>query len=104
MSRTKTTFSCGGARRGRFFEVFRNGLGTFLGSANTKKCNDVCLIVLSARPEESQVISLATADCYNIYCSHSLNKGHHERGGAAGGRATSFVVAANGRHLCNGFE
>ena len=33
------------------------------------------------------------------------NKGNHKRGGAAEGRATSFVVAAEGRHLCCcGFE
>ena len=31
--------------------------------------------------------------------SHN-NKGNHKRGGAAEGRATSFVVAAEGRHLC----
>ena len=36
--------------------------------------------------------------------SHN-NKGNHRRSGAAGGRATSFVVAAKGRHLCwCGFE
>ena len=28
------------------------------------------------------------------------NKGNHKRGGAAEGRATSFVVTAEGRHLC----
>ena len=31
--------------------------------------------------------------------SHN-NKRNHKRGGAAEGRATSFVVAAEGRHLC----
>ena len=35
--------------------------------------------------------------------SHN-NKGNHKRGGAAEGRATSFVVTAAGRHLCHGFE
>ena len=38
--------------------------------------------------------------CYDIYSIHSHYKGNHKRGGAAEGRATSFVVAANGRHLC----
>ena len=32
------------------------------------------------------------------------NKGSHNRGGAAEGRATSFVVAAAGSHLCSGCE
>ena len=31
---------------------------------------------------------------------HSQYKGNHKRDAAAGGRGTSFVVAANGRHLC----
>ena len=47
-------------------------------------------------------------DMYDKYCGHSNDihpiqsqyKGNHKRGGAAEGRATSFVVAANGRHLC----
>ena len=39
-------------------------------------------------------------DCYNIYSIQSHYKGNHKRGGAAEGRATSFVVAAAGRHLC----
>ena len=39
-------------------------------------------------------------DCYNIYSIQSQYKGNHKRGAAAGGRGTSFVVAANGRHLC----
>ena len=43
-------------------------------------------------------------DCYNIYSIQSHYKGNHKRGGPAEGRATSFVVATNGSHLCNGFE
>ena len=39
-------------------------------------------------------------DCYDIYTIQSQYKGNHKRGGAAEGRATSFVVAAKGRHLC----
>ena len=39
-------------------------------------------------------------DCYDIHPIQSQYKGNHKRGGAAGGRATSFVVAANGRLLC----
>ena len=39
-------------------------------------------------------------DCYDIYTIQSQYKGNHKRGGAAEGRATSFVVAANGRYLC----
>ena len=33
---------------------------------------------------------------YDIHPIHSLNKGNHERGGAAEGRVTSFMVAAAG--------
>ena len=32
-------------------------------------------------------------DSYDIYSIHNHYKGNHKRGGAAGGRATSFVVA-----------
>ena len=39
-------------------------------------------------------------DCYDIHRIQSQYKGTHKRGGAAEGRATSFVVAAKGRHLC----
>ena len=39
-------------------------------------------------------------DCYDIYIIQSQYKGNPKRGGAAGGRVTSFVVAAEGRHLC----
>ena len=38
-------------------------------------------------------------ECYDIYSIHSHYKGNRKRGGAAEGRATSFVVAAEGRHL-----
>ena len=37
--------------------------------------------------------------CYDIYLQ-SQYKGNHKRGGAAEGRVASFVVAAQGRHLC----
>ena len=51
-------------------------------------------------------------DMQDKYCGHSNDihpiqsqyKGNHKRGSVAGGRGTSFVVAANGRHLCIGFE
>ena len=39
-------------------------------------------------------------ECYDIHLIPSQYKGSHKRGGAAEGRATSSVVAANGRHLC----
>ena len=39
-------------------------------------------------------------NCCNIYLIQSQHKGIHKRGGAVEGRATSFVVAAAGRHLC----
>ena len=39
-------------------------------------------------------------NCDDIYAIQSQYKGNHKRGGAAEGRATSFVVAAEGRHLC----
>ena len=38
--------------------------------------------------------------CDDIHRSQSQYKGNHKRGAAAEGRATSVVVAANGRHLC----
>ena len=38
--------------------------------------------------------------CYDIHYIQNQYKGHHKRGGAAFGRATSFVVAAKGRHYC----
>ena len=40
----------------------------------------------------------------DIYSTHSHYKGDHRRGAAVGGRATSSVVAANGRNLCSGYE
>ena len=43
--------------------------------------------------------------CYDIHLIQSQYKGNHKSGGEAEGRATSFVVAANGRHpLHMGFE
>ena len=45
-------------------------------------------------------------DCYDIhpvpsqYTKVAACGRHHKRGDAPFGRATSFVVAANGRHLC----
>ena len=47
-------------------------------------------------------------DMQDKYCGHccdihpipSQYKGNYKRGGAAEGPATSFVVAAKGRHLC----
>ena len=41
-------------------------------------------------------------ESYDIYFIHSHYKGNQKRGGAAEGRATFFLVAANGRHLCSG--
>ena len=38
-------------------------------------------------------------NCYEILPIQSQYKGNHKRGGAAVGRATSFVVTTNGRHL-----
>ena len=38
--------------------------------------------------------------CYDSHFVQSQYKGNHKRGAAAEGRSTSFVVAANGRHLC----
>ena len=38
-------------------------------------------------------------DCYVIHPIQSQYKGNHKRGGAAEGRVTSLVGAAEGRHL-----
>ena len=39
-------------------------------------------------------------DLYNIYLIQSPYKGNHKTSRAAEGRASSFAVAATGRHLC----
>ena len=39
-------------------------------------------------------------ECYDIHPSLSQFKGNNKRRGAAESRATSFLVAAKGRHLC----
>ena len=39
-------------------------------------------------------------ECYDIHHIQSQYKEKHKRDGAAEGRATSFVVPAEGRHLC----
>ena len=52
------------------------------------------------RPTITDMQDKYCGDCYDIYPIQSHNKGNHKRGGAAEGRATSFVVAAAGRHLC----
>ena len=39
-------------------------------------------------------------DCYDIYPIQRQYKGTQKRGGTAEGRATSFVVATKGPHLC----
>ena len=39
----------------------------------------------------------------HIYSIHSHYKGNHKKVAAAGDSDTPFVVAAAGRHLCNGF-
>ena len=39
-------------------------------------------------------------DRHDIYLIQSQYTGNHKRERAAKGRATSFVVAAKGRHLC----
>ena len=52
-----------------------------------------------------QALRLTSFDCdcldrYNSYYIYSLKKGSHEKGSAAEGRATSFVLTAKGRHFC----
>ena len=39
-------------------------------------------------------------DCYDIHPIQGQYKGNHKKGGATKGRAVSFAVAAEGRHLC----
>ena len=51
------------------------------------------------RPTITDMQGKYCGDCYDIYPIQSQYKGNHKRGGAAEGRATSFVVAAEGRHL-----
>ena len=52
------------------------------------------------RPTITDIQDKYCGDRYDIYRIQSRYKGNHKRGGAAEGRATSFVVAAEGRHLC----
>ena len=52
------------------------------------------------RPTITDMQDKYCGDRYDIYRIQSRYKGNHKRGGAAEGRATSFVVAAEGRHLC----
>ena len=52
------------------------------------------------RPTISDMQEKYCSDCYDIYLIQSQYKGNHKCGGAAEGHATSFVVAAEGRHLC----
>ena len=52
------------------------------------------------RPTITDMQDKHCGDCYDIYPVQSPYKGNHKRGGAAEGRVTSFVVAAEGRHLC----
>ena len=42
--------------------------------------------------------------CYDFHPVQSQYKENYKRGGAAKGRATSFVVATNSRNLCILFE
>ena len=48
------------------------------------------------RPTITDMQDKYCGNCADIY----LYKGNHKRGGAAEGRDTSFVVEAEGRHLC----
>ena len=72
---------------------------TFPGGADNKKWIEFWLICLSVRPKESQGISLATALTAKIFTIFPASTKvaavgrHHKRGGAASGRATSFVVS-----------
>ena len=52
------------------------------------------------RPTIADMQDKYCGDCYDIYLIQSQYKGNHKRDGAAEGRATSFVIAAKGRHLC----
>ena len=52
------------------------------------------------RPTITDMQNKYCGNRYNIYRIQSRYKGNQKRGGAAEGRDTSFVVAAEGRHLC----
>ena len=52
------------------------------------------------RPTITDMQDKYCGDCYDIYLIQSHYKGNHKRGGAAEGRVTSFVLAAEGRHFC----
>ena len=52
------------------------------------------------RPTITDMQDKYCGDRYDIYRIQSRYKGNHKRGCAAECRATSFVVAAEVRHLC----
>ena len=53
------------------------------------------------RPPCAQARMARTArEHEDLMARNMMSKGNHKRGGAAEGRASSFVVAARGRHLC----
>ena len=51
------------------------------------------------RPNITDMQGKYCGDCYDIYPIQPHYKGNHKAGGAAEGRATFFVVAAEDRHL-----
>ena len=51
------------------------------------------------RPTITDMQDKYRGDCYDIYPIQSQYKENHKRGGAAEGRAISFVVSTEGRHL-----
>ena len=51
------------------------------------------------RPTITDMQDKYCGDCYDVYPIRSQYKGNHKRRGAADGRATSFVVAVEGRQL-----
>ena len=52
------------------------------------------------RPTLTDMQDKYCGNCYDIHFVQSQYKRNHKIGGAAGGRETSFVVAAEGSHLC----
>ena len=52
------------------------------------------------RPTITDMQDKYCGNCYDLYLIQTQYKGNHKKGGAAEGRVTSFVVAAEGRHLC----
>ena len=79
------------------------------GKSSFSKINKVSVNKVNVKVNVNKVnvkvnVNKVNVKVNDIYSIHSHYKGNHKRGAAARGRGTSFVMAAEGRHLCSGYE